>query len=87
MRKFIILSILSFLLCSCGEYQKALKSNDYNYKFEYAKQAFDRKQYVQAATLFKDCSTVFKGTDKAEESMYLLAMSNYENKDYISSGA
>lgn len=87
MRKFIILSILTFLLCSCGEYQKALKSTDYNYKFEYAKQAFDRKQYVQAATLFKDCSTVFKGTDKAEEAMYLLAMSNYENKDYISSGA
>lgn len=74
-------------LSSCGEYQRVLKSNDYNYKFEFAKQAFEKKQYVQAATLFKDCSTVFKGSDKAEESLYLLALSHYENKDYVSSGA
>lgn len=87
MRKFIIFSLLAVLFCSCGEYQKVLKSTDYNYKFEFAKQAFEQKRYVQAATLFKDCSTVFKGTDKAEESLYLLALSNYENKDYISSGA
>ncbi len=86
MRKFILFALLGFLFCSCGEYQQALKSNDYNYKFEFAKRAFDSKQYVQAATLFKDCSTVFKGTEKAEESLYLLAMSHFENKDYVSSG-
>ncbi len=86
MRKIFIFSLLVLLLSSCGEYQRALKSDDYNYKFEFAKRAFDAKRYVQAATLFKDCSTVFKGTDKAEESLYLLAMSHFENKDYISSG-
>ncbi len=86
MRKFIILSVLTLLFCSCGEYQKALKSNDYNYKFEFAKQAFEQKRYVQSATLFNECTTVFKGSEKAEEAMYLLAMSNYENKDYITSG-
>ena len=83
MRKFIIFSLLAVLFCSCGEYQKVLKSTDYNYKFEFAKQAFEQKRYVQAATLFKDCSTVFKGTDKAEESLYLLALSNYENLSLI----
>lgn len=79
--------IVVFLSVSCGEYQRVLKSNDYNYKFEFAKKAFENKRYVQAATLFKDCSTVFKGSDKAEESLYLLALSNYENKDYVTSGA
>lgn len=73
-------------MCSCGEYQHVLKSNDYDYKFDFAKRAFEAKRYVQAATLFKDCSTVFKGTGKAEESLYLLALSHYENKDYVSSG-
>ena len=87
MRNFIILSLLVVLLSSCGEYQNVLKSNDPNYKFEYAKRAFEKKQYVQAATLFKDVSTIFKGTDKAEESLYLLAMSHFENQDFISSGA
>lgn len=86
LKKLIYLLIIP-LLCSCGEYQKAQKSSDYNYKFEYAKRAFERKQYVQAATLLEACVTVFKGSDKAEESLYLLAMSHYENQDYISSGS
>ncbi len=86
MRIFLTLILLVGLLSSCGEYQRALKSTDYNYKFEFAKRSFEEKRYVQAATLFKDCSTVFKGTDKAEESLYLLGMSHYENKDYVSSG-
>lgn len=86
MQKYLIYILLGLVLCSCGEYQRVQKSDDYNYKFEYAKRAFEEKRYVQAATLLKDCITVFKGSDKAEESLYLLAMSHYENKDYASSG-
>ena len=74
------------MLCSCGEYQRVLKSDDVNYKFEYAKQAFEQKKYVQAATLLQDCISIFKGSDNAEESLYLLAMSHNYNKDYQSSG-
>jgi outer membrane protein assembly factor BamD len=69
-------------LTSCGEYQRVLKSNDANYKFDYAKRAFEQKKYVQAYTLLGDVITVFKGSDKGEESLYLLAMSYYENKEY-----
>jgi outer membrane protein assembly factor BamD len=69
-------------LTSCGEYQKVLKSTDANYKFDYAKRAFEQKKYVQSYTLLKDIVTVFKGSEKAEESLYLLAMSYYENKEY-----
>ncbi|MCD8385736.1 MAG: outer membrane protein assembly factor BamD [Bacteroidales bacterium] len=87
MLKRLLYLLIIPLLCSCGEYQKAQKSTDYNYKFDYAKRAFEQKKYVQASTLLKECSTVFKGSDKAEEALYLLAMSEYENKDYISSGA
>ncbi len=64
-----------------------LKSDDVNYKFDYAKRAYEEGRYVQAATLLKDCITLLKGSDKAEESLYLLAMSHFENKDYVSSGA
>lgn len=85
-KHYIILILSVLLLCSCGEYQKAQKSQDPNYKFEYAKRAFNEKKYVQSATLLQDVITVFKGSDKAEESLYLLAMSNYENKDYATAG-
>ena len=81
-KKLLLLLAVVFLMSSCGEYQRVQKSNDYDYKFEYAKNAFEQKKYVQAATLLKDCITVFKGSDKAEESLFLLARSHYENKDY-----
>jgi outer membrane protein assembly factor BamD len=75
------------LLTSCGEYNKVLKSNDYNYKYSYAKKAFEKKKYAQASAILTDLVTVFKGTDKAEESLYLLGLSYYENKDYVSAGS
>ena len=74
-------------LWSCGEYNKVLKSSDLNYKYDYAKRAFEQKKYAQAYTILEDLITVFKGTDKAEESLYLLAMSYYENKDYLTAGS
>lgn len=82
----LMLLMAATVLASCGEYQKALKSHDLNYKYDYAKRAYEQKRYAQAATLLTDCIAAFKGTDKAEQSLYLLAMSYYENKDYLNSG-
>lgn len=81
------LALGATLLTSCGEYQKMLKSRDANAKFEYAKTAFDEGKYAQAYTLLEDVVTQFKGTDKAEESLYLLGLSHYENKDYLDAAA
>lgn len=75
------------LLTGCGEYQKAQKSTDPNYKLDFARRAFEQKKYVQASTILEDITLQLKGTDKAEEALYLLAMSNYENKDYANSGS
>ena len=46
---FILLAAL--LLSSCGEYNKLLKSTDYEYKYEAAKNYFAKGQYNRAATL------------------------------------
>lgn len=89
MRKYLYISftVLSLALTSCGEYQRILKSTDNEAKLEYAKRAFDQKKYTNAATVLTDIVTQFKGTKNAEESLYLLALSLYENKDYENSGA
>ncbi len=91
MRKSIQMALsvltLALTLTSCGEYQKMLKSHDNEAKLEFAKRAFDKKKYTQAATVLTDVVTTFKGTKHAEESLYLLALSHYENKDYYNSGA
>lgn len=85
MRKSIIAILLSALfLASCGEYNTVIKSGDYEYKYEVAKTCFARGQYARAASLISDLLTILKGTDKAEESFYMLAMCYYNRGDYQS---
>jgi len=78
---FVIL-LATLMLSSCGEYNKILKSTDYEYKYEAAKNYFAKGQYGRAATLLNELITILKGTDKAEESLYMLGMSYYNQKDY-----
>lgn len=87
MKKLLIMLLCAVALTSCGEYQRAQKSTDIDYKLDFARRAFDQKRYVQASTILESIVSLFKGTEKAEESLYLLAMSNYENQDYLNSGA
>ena len=82
MKRYVTILVMTLLLTACGEYNKVLKSGDPNYKFEYAKRAFEQKRYMQAATLLEDVVTVFRGTERGEESLYLLGLSHYENRDY-----
>lgn len=56
-------------------------------KYEYAKKYFEQKKYARAYTLLGELVTIYKGTDKAEESLYLLARSHYMAKDYSTSGS
>lgn len=83
MKKNIIITLLiAAALSSCGEYNKLLKSTDYEYKYEAAKNYFAKGQYGRSATLLNELITILKGTDKAEESLYMLGMSYYNQKDY-----
>ena len=82
--KKIVFSLLmsAVLLSSCGEYNKILKSTDYELKYSYAKKYFNAKQYSKSATLLEGLVSIFKGTSHAEESLYLLAQSYYGQEDY-----
>lgn len=83
MKKVVFLwMMMAVLLASCGEYNKILKSTDYELKYSYAKKYFNAKQYAKSATILDELVTIFKGTAYAEESLYLLAQSYYGQKDY-----
>ncbi|WP_440441150.1 outer membrane protein assembly factor BamD [Phocaeicola coprocola] len=84
MKKYIVMAILSAgVLSSCGEYNKVLKSTDNEYKYEAAKSYFAKGQNSKAATLLEDLALIMKGTSNAEESAYMLAMTYYNQGDYI----
>ena len=86
MRKYFQILLMALTLCSCGEYNRALKSKDVDYKFDYAKRAFEEGKFVQASSILTDVITPLKGGPKGEEALYLLGMSYYESKDYLNSG-
>ncbi len=65
------------LLTSCGAYNDVTKTADYEYKYEAAKAYFVRGEYSRSTVLFSDLLAIMKGTSKAEESLYMLAMSSY----------
>lgn len=84
MKKYIVIGLLSAgVLSSCGEYNKVLKSTDYEYKYEAAKAYFAKGQNSRAATILEELIPIMKGTSNAEESLYMLAMTYYNQGDFV----
>ena len=77
------LALLLFSSCA-GEFNQVYKSQDSDYRYEYAKQCFAQGKYATAATLLLDLVTMKKGSDDAQESLYMLAMSQYMSMDFES---
>lgn len=84
-KNIIIVLFAAVLLSSCGNYNKILKSADYEYKYEAAKNYFAEGKYSKAATILEELITILKGTDKAEESLYMLGMTYFNQEDYATS--
>ncbi len=79
---------LSFLLviAGCSNYQRVLKSNDFEKKFEMAMTYYDNGKYQKAFPLFEELITVFRGTSKAEDVYYYYAYCNYKLGDFMLAG-
>ncbi len=81
-KKIAITLLVAAALTSCGQYNNVLKSTDYEYKYEAAKNYFAKGQYSKSSTLLNELITILKGTVNGEESLYMLGMSYYGQKDY-----
>ena len=82
----VVLSALLFTSCA-NEFNKVYKTNDYSYKYEYAKECYALGKYTRASTLLQGLVTLQKGTDNAQESLYMLGMAEYNSKDYEGAAA
>ncbi len=84
MKKYIAMVLLSAgVLSSCGEYNKVLKSTDYEYKYEAAKSYFAKGQNSRAATILEELIPILKGTANGEEALYMLGMTYYNQGDFV----
>ena len=84
MKKRILIGLCAvLLLTSCAhEYNQVYKTTNNDYKYEFAKECFAKGKYGFAVPLLQDLVTIEKGTDNAQECLYMLAMAEYSLKDY-----
>ena len=82
----LLVVILSLGFSSCSEYQKVLKSSDYELKFEKAKEYYEKEDYARSIALFDELLSIYKGTSKAEDIYFYYANCHYGQKDYILAG-
>ena len=84
----IIALCLAALLTSCAaEFNSVYKSTDNAYRYEYAKECFATGKFSQAIALLNDLVTAQKGRTNAQESLYMLGMAQYSNRDYEAASA
>ena len=84
----ILLSCAVLLLSSCAtEFNSVYKFGDTETKYEYAKECFARGKFQQACSLLEELVTIKKGTEEAQECLYMLGMAQYCNQDYEAASA
>ena len=85
-RNIIIILLTALVMSSCGNftnlYKHKLSEKDYDYLYEAAKEYYVAGRYNQAITLLNDVITILKGSDRGEESVYMLAMSYLKDRQY-----
>ena len=89
MKKLFIISIIAliaFSSCNKQGFQRIVKSQDYDLKYEKAMELYAAEKYSKAMQLFEQLVPYYRGQTKGEEVYFYMAMCNFEVKDYILAG-
>jgi outer membrane protein assembly factor BamD len=88
MRLRLHIVLISFvLLSSCGQYEKLLKSEDFELKKAKAKEYFADGQYVKVTELLTQILPRFRATEEAEELNWMNCQAYFGMKDYFMAGS
>ncbi len=75
--------VLIIGMSSCSKFNKLLKNDDHEYKYEKAVEYFDKGDYYHALQLFDQLIPVYRGTEKSERLNYFYAQSYYQQDDFV----
>ena len=79
---FLFVSVaLGFTACS--DFQKILKSDNVDKKYEAALKYYDKKDYYKAGMLLEELIPLLKGRPEAEKAQFYFANTNYYQRDYV----
>lgn len=83
---YTISLLFSLLLISCSGYNKVVKSDDYQRKYELAEELYNSKQYGRSITLYEQVYQKFPKTGEGELAYYRIGKAYYFEKDYYMAG-
>lgn len=81
--RFALILLVVFGLYSCKGYEKLLKSNDYQKKYEEALRYYGEEDYMRATTLLDQCAYVLRGSSMADTVFFYRAMAYFHQRDYV----
>jgi len=87
MKKFGTISLLLLLISTaCSNFNKVVKSTDYEFKYKKAVEYYNDGEYARSSTLLKDLVNIYRGTSRADEIYYYYAKSFFAMNDYLMAG-
>ncbi|TFH48484.1 MAG: outer membrane protein assembly factor BamD [Bacteroidia bacterium] len=84
--KLYILSLLALIVTSCGEYEKLLKSTDFELKKQKVYDYYDEGKYVKTVELLGQILPRFRATEEAEQLNWINAQAHYKLQDWLMAG-
>lgn len=82
MKKLFYILVFTIAFSSCGEYQKALKSDSIADKFKLGTELYDQGKFAKAQRLFVQIVPKYRGKPQAEKLMFMYSNTFYKTRDY-----
>ncbi|MCL1821884.1 MAG: outer membrane protein assembly factor BamD [Prolixibacteraceae bacterium] len=83
MRNISLLALLLIVAVSCGDYNKIVKSTDYEYKFKKGIEYFEKGEFARSGALFHDLLSIYRVSSRADQVYYYYAKSMMGQSDYL----
>jgi len=77
------LSGLLFTFSSCDNYNKVLKSDDVELKYEKAKEYYNEGKYFKAIPLLDELISIYRGKAELEDIYYIYCYAHYGQGNYL----
>ena len=84
--RLIIIILLALVATSCGEYEKLLKSSDFELKKQKVYDYYDDGKYTKSIELLTQILPRYRATDEAEQLNWINAQAHYKIRDYMMAG-
>jgi outer membrane protein assembly factor BamD len=82
----LVIILLALIATSCGEYEKLLKSSDYELKKQKVFDYYDDGKYNKSIELLGQILPRYRATEEAEQLNWINAQANFKIHDYMMAG-